>query len=227
MNSNLPPLTDAWALLGIALVLCAVGLRGLRWFLRLALPGGWQKTKTTWVLIALLLMTLAALLAWPVGEAQLPMAAYVRGISSDLSVSLVLLALFDMACCAGPLKQAQQRCWPAQEFSAFAAVVAVAALILYPLALGAGNWDPYRLGWAGNAAPLLLILLLLCGVCLLRFRLWLLPVLVALAVAGWSVGLLESGNLWDYLFDVWLALLCLGYTLRRLYKTGFARGVRQ
>ena len=227
-------LTDAFALLGIALVLYAAGLRLLRWLPQPAWlqqhekrhPFGWTGGVRGLGLGAGFVCLVLVLLAWPVGDAQLPLAGYVRGISGDLSVSLVLLALLDGARCWLPDSTRWLRGF-AQEFKVLAGVVAAAAVVLYPLALGIGNWDPYRLGWPGNAAPLLIALLLLCCVCLLRFGLWLLPALVALAALGWSAGLLESTNLWDYLLDPWLALLCLAYTLRWLGKTCFYRGMQQ
>lgn len=191
----LPGLTDAFALFSIALVLCAGVLRCVRAWLPAA---GWYQALLVVVLLLLLL-------AWPVGTAQLPLAAYVRGISSDLSISLLLLALLDMA---GRMGSKQPR-WPVKELGAVAVAVLAAALVVYSLALGLGDWDIYRLGWPGNATPMLLALLLLCAVCVIACRLWLLPLLIMAALLGWSIDLLESGNLWDYLMDPWLVLLCV------------------
>ena len=84
--------------------------------------------------------------------------------------------------------------------------VASAALFLYPLALGWGDWDPYRLGWgAPGFWSALLIFSLICWFRGLR----LLPLLVALALLAWTVGLLESTNLWDYLIDPWLSVVAI------------------
>jgi hypothetical protein len=42
----------------------------------------------------------------------------------------------------------------------------------------------------------------------------LLPVLVALALLAWTMGLLESTNLWDYLLDPWLAAAAIFQCMR-------------
>lgn len=181
----LPSLTDLAALLGIALVLCAGCLRLLHWQF-----GGapWVKGVTATCFV----------LAWiPLGAAQLPLVAYVRGISSDLSITLVVLAALGLARRLRGLRDLDPR-----ERMALNAAVAAAALFLYPLALGWGDWDPYRAGWG---APGMWVALLALTVFCWSQGLRLLPALVATALLAWSVGLLESANLWDYLIDPWLA----------------------
>lgn len=196
----LPPLTDALALLGIDLALSAGCLRLLcvresapqraRWLTALFFIGLWL----------------------PAGAAHLPLLAYVRGITSDLSVTLVALA------CLYAYKR-----WfglPAiavREKMALHAVIMLAALFLYPMALGWGDWDGYRVGWGGWGLWLaLLAVASLAG----WNRLRLLPALVALALLAWSAGLMESNNLWDYLLDPWLAAAslfqCVTWGARRL-----------
>ncbi|MBH2020207.1 MAG: hypothetical protein I8H91_11825 [Burkholderiales bacterium] len=185
----LPPLTDLVALLGIDMVLCAAGLR--------LLAGQHGVTRwAKWAVIA------CFVLLWlPAGAAHLPLLAYVRGISSDLSMTLVALA------CLGSC----QRLFgiPAvvrRERMALNGVVAVAAAFLYPLALGWGNWDAYRLGWGSfGMLGALLALSLLFWIKGLR----LLPVLVGLGLLAWVAGLMESTNLWDYLMDPWLAIAAM------------------
>src|SRR5439155_23944410 len=127
----LPPLTDFVALLGIDLVLCAGGLRLLSW--RRAGVTPWAK----WVTAACFV-----LLWWPVGAAHLPLLAYIRGISSDLSVTLVVLACLGLCQRLLGLRAIEHR-----ERMVVSAVLATTASFLYPLALGWGDWDAYRLGW--------------------------------------------------------------------------------
>lgn len=180
------PLTDLLALLGIDLVLCAGCLRLL----------GGKRGSTPW---AKGLTAICFVLLWiPSGAAHLPLLAYIRGISSDLSITLVALAclvlcqrLFGLAAVAR------------QENMALNGVLAATALFLYPLALGWGDWDAYRAGWGsyGMYAALLALSLLSW---VRGFRL--LPVLVGLSLLAWSAGLMESTNLWDYLIDPWLAM---------------------
>ena len=195
-----PSLTDTVALLGIDLVLCAVGLRLLNpGSARSGLPRPWTK----WTVAACF-----ALLWVPVGSAGLPLLAYIRGVSSDLSIS------FDALACASLLLQWRgQPALPVRERSMVFYAVAVAAIFLYPLALGWGNWDAYRPGW-GSLWMLLTLLVLTLG-CLAK-GLRLLPVLTALALLAWTAGLLESDNLWDYLVDPWLAAGSIFYCVKAI-----------
>lgn len=91
-------------------------------------------------------------------------------------------------------------------------LLAGTALVLYPLALGLGSWDPYALGFNGPGLALLLGLL----AALMQWRgqsrlAWLL-----LAVLwAWGLGLGPSDNLWDYLLDAWLGLGALTWALIR------------
>lgn len=151
---------------------------------------------TRWLALAVLV-----LLWLPVGAAQLPVVAYVRGISADLSVTTVCLAILTLAqrLCRG---NAIER----REKLALYAAVAAAALLVYPSGLGWGNWDAYRLGWGG--VPLW-VGLAVVAIALLLVRVRSVPVVIAIALLAWSADLLESTNLWDYLFDPWLAAAAL------------------
>jgi hypothetical protein len=182
----LPPLNDLIALLCIALVLSAGCLRLLSWRYGVTL---WVKCITAAVFV---------LLWCPVGAAQLPLAAYVRGISSDLSISLVAIAclgLYQRLSGAG-LINVRERNAANLAFAAF-------ALFLYPSALGWSDWDSYRLGWG---APGMWVVLLVVSLACWGRGLRLLPMLIALGLLAWVMGALESTNLWDYLIDPWLAV---------------------
>lgn len=187
----LPSLTDFFALLGINLVVCAA-------FARLLSHGSIVRPWAKWAIAAVFL-----LLCLPVGSAHLPVVAYIRGVSSDLSVTLVVLA------CVGLYQRLfAVTLLAARERTAVFCVVAVAAVLLYPTALGWGDFDVYRLGWGSPAG-----LLVLCVACwLLNFRL--LPLLIAAAMLAWVAGLMESGNLWDYLMDPWLAITAFAHCFR-------------
>ena len=176
-------------MLGINLVLCAGCMRLLSWKTM-------TRTSAKWVTAAFFVA-----LWCPVGAAQLPVLAYVRGISSDLSITLVVLA------CVGLCHRLTGT--PAiagRERAAVLVGVAAAALFLYPLALGWGDWDAYRPGWGSTGMWVMLLLVsLLCWFNGLR----LLPALVALSLLAWTAGIMESGNLWDYLMDPWLVTSAL------------------
>lgn len=196
----MPHLTDAFALLGISVVLCA----GLIGFLT-----AWRVTdaRAMWVKV---LTALCFVLLWvSPGAANIPVAAYVRGITGDLSVTLVMLAAWRVGRLALNGRAITQR-----EQAALMAAVAVAALFLYPLALGWADWDAYRPGW--GSWGMLLALLVLCAVCQAA-SLQVLPALVVMALLAWSFGLLESGNLWDYLLDPWLSIYALGYVVSKVF----------
>ncbi|MEO6016821.1 MAG: hypothetical protein ABIP46_06160 [Polaromonas sp.] len=190
----MPLPTDFVALLGIDLVLCAVCL----WVLS-CWPGGgrWRQ----WIAAAVFV-----LLWWPAGSAQLPLLAYVRGITSDPSVTLVA-----MACLALYRRGSGRDVVRPRERTVLAVTVAALALVLYPTALGWGDWDAYRLGWG---SPVLWLGLLLGSVVCWFRGLRLLPLLVALALLAWTAGALESTNLWDYLMDPWLAVAAIFRSLK-------------
>ncbi len=185
----MPAGSDLFALSGIAVVCCGVWVRVCT---RSGSPQPWHRWSVGILMV---------LLWCPMGAAQLPVVAYVRGISSDLSITLVVLAALDAWRRLGGASALQAR-----ELSIMSAAVALTALGLYPLALGWGDWDMYRSGWGGPG--LLLALALVCAACWVK-GLRLLPVLVALALLAWALGCLESTNLWDYLMDPWLSVACL------------------
>jgi hypothetical protein len=199
----LPPLTDLVALVGIALVLCAGCFRLLdsmrRDFGVVCIAKRARVAK--WV------TPICFMVLWfPIGEAQLPVVAYIRGISSDLSITLVALACLD-------LRQRLLGVGAVElpERLSLSLAVTIAALFLYPLALGWGDWDLYRVGWGEPGMWLgLLVLSLFCWAKGQR----LVPVLVALALLAWRFGILESSNLWDYLMDPWLAFAAIFQCMR-------------
>ena len=187
-------LTDAFALLGITLAVCAGCLtvfyatRGIRF-------------RPRYAQIVLMFLVLFVLLVPMRGP--FPIAFYIRGFSSDLSITLVVLSLWGICHRFGLIKPVERR-----EFQVLMVAIAIGALILYPTALGLGNWDAYRLGW--GPWGFLLVLLGLCSVSV-WMGLRLLPALVALALLAWSSDLMESGNLCDYLIDPWLSFFALGF----------------
>jgi hypothetical protein len=139
----------------------------------------------------------------PIGA--LPVAGLVRGVVGDLSfTTLVLLA--------GGLRRSLRGGDPADDRTTITlqGLVLVAGLVLYPLALGLGTWDPYRLGY-GN--PWLLATLLAVALAALVLDAPLVTFCIALGVQAWALGAFESRNLWDYLIDplvfVWAAAALL------------------
>ena len=102
--------------------------------------------------IAIVLL-LGNLFFWPLGMSlELPLSAYVRGVTGDLSMVTLLLLW-------GTLLPAAKK----TPFG-FKAPVALIALVFYPLALGFGMLDPYAWGYGsiGLLMPVI-VFAILCG----------------------------------------------------------------
>lgn len=155
--------------------------------------------------LAPLLCVVAIATLIPLGD--LPLAAYVRGAIGDLSIPSLMLLLLSVSAplCGGPRSDTQSR-------FALLALIALAAVGLYPMALGAGLFDPYHLGYG---SPWLVGVLLLIALAACWRRLPLVALCLALAVLAWSGGWYESANLWDYLLDPLLATYAIGALIRR------------
>jgi hypothetical protein len=136
-------------------------------------------------------------------------AEFVRGIVGDLSVTtLLLLALALLS--AIRRKQFTDEISEEQR-SVLLMLIAFTALAFYPLALGIGMFDPYRLGF-GN-------LWFIGGLLLLSLIAWkrqytLVALSISLALLAWSGGWYESNNLWEYLLDPWVAIYALGTAIK-------------
>lgn len=163
------------------------------------------------------LRVVAALMAyglvmWP--WLGLSIAEWLRGMLGDLSVtSVLLLGTLIYARAQG---QVVAETWDARERYSLLMFLAVSALLLYPFALGLGSQDPYRSGFGGVS---LIVLLSLLSLWALRRNLRLLPLTFSLVALGWSLGIYESTNLWDYLIDAPLAIYAIGVVVRGLWVT--------
>ncbi len=140
----------------------------------------------------------------PIGE--LPVAAYVRGVTGDLSMSTLVLA--GAACLAQltgrtPIGQRDLRalCW----------LWVLAAVLLYPFALGWTPFDPYSLGYGSIEFLTALLLITLAA---WWARLYLIVFIVIAAALAYLAGAYESRNLWDYLIDPLVSV----YALVRLIR---------
>lgn len=188
--------TDLSGLAGITLAVFALLLRQRR---VQALP--WPQRMAVLLAVPLVLL---------VPVAGLSLAGLLRGITGDLSILTLLFLLLasarTLSGCGLVLDENRARAVQA---------IAIAALLFYPLVLGLGSFDPYRLGY-GNLWFML---------ALLGFAAWaalrhsiLLALGIALAVAAWSIGWYESPNLWDYLLDPWLGIYALAAQVRHWWK---------
>ena len=159
-----------------------------------------QKPRLVWLICAIFIVVL-------VPFSGLPLAAYVRGWMGDLSITSLVLVLTTLL---RQLCGCSLNCTENKILLFF--IIALAALGLYPMALGIGYFDPYRLGY-GN--PWFMGGLLLLAIACFR-RLQVIALSIALALLAWGVGWYESTNLWDYLLDPLLAI----YAILALFKHG-------
>jgi len=181
----MPNFTDLTGLAGVASATAAA---------LLLLPG---MAKLARPRRALLLGAVFVLMLIPFGA--MPFAAYVRGMTGDLSITTLVLLYCAML---------RPWCGAARSRHRFAllGLVALASIAFYPMALGVGAYDPYQLGY-GNL-PFVAVLLLLALATWLRGYA-LITLCIALATLAWAVGWYESDNLWDYLIDPFAAIYAL------------------
>ncbi|KAF0206594.1 MAG: hypothetical protein FD173_84 [Gallionellaceae bacterium] len=191
------PLTDITGLAGIALAVTAL-------VLRLPVAARLQSGLQAWLASAILVA-----LAIPFGG--MSGAEYVRGITGDLSIATLALLLPPLVL-PRTNGQAPSRAKILSEFNLTLLLLACAAVALYPMALGIGMFDPYRLGF-GN-------LWFIAGLLFMASATWirqytLIALGLSLAVLAWSVGWYESNNLWDYLLDPWVSVYALAVLIKR------------
>jgi len=136
---------------------------------------------------------LAAALAVFVPIGELSIAAWVRGVTGDLSMTtLVLAGAVCFAQLTGRMPIGQR------ELHALFRLLVLAALFLYPFALGWTRFDPYALGYGSIE---FLTALLLIALAAWWARLHVIVLVVIAAALAYLAGAYESRNLWDYLID--------------------------
>ncbi|MBW2707967.1 MAG: hypothetical protein JRD04_01575 [Deltaproteobacteria bacterium] len=88
----------------------------------------------------------------------------------------------------------------------------LAGVALYPMALGAGAFDPYPAGWHFSW----LFVILLSVTLVLLFLKNRFSVVLLAAMLAYDLHLLESSNLWDYLVDPILVLVAIAGLIARI-----------
>jgi len=167
------------------------------------LHGFLPKAKPPRPLYSLLLMTAAVtILLLPANGA--PVFYYLRGYLGDFSVSASVFFgayILNKGWGIAVYREKEQR--------AFFLSIGLLGICLYPLALGATQYDPYRLGYHPHA---LLTLLFFLGLYIWYRKYYFLLFTMTAGIIGFTARLLESNNLWDYLLDgvFWLACITLG-----------------
>jgi hypothetical protein len=146
------------------------------------------------VRVALVLL-LTNLFFWPLGMSlELPLSAYIRGVTSDLSIVTLLLLWSSILPSAKKIPLG------------FKVPLALIAIAFYPLALGFGMMDPYVWGY-GSIGFLIAVVLfaIICGLAGWTKGVWIL----SFAIIAWAAHWHESANLWDYVLDPFLAIWAL------------------
>jgi hypothetical protein len=153
---------------------------------------------------ALLVIILANVFFWPLGlSLELPLAAYIRGVTGDFSILTMLLLWTALLPSSKPAPLG------------FKVTIAVLAIVFYPFALGLGMTDPYAWGYASVTFLIAVIVAaVICGLANWSKGIW----MIAIAIIAWSAHWHESANLWDYLLDPFLAIWAISATLAALYR---------
>ena len=152
-----------------------------------------------------LILLLGNLFFWPLGLGmELPLTAYIRGVTGDLSIVLTLLLWSSLL--------------PSSKTTpiVFKLAIAIIALGFYPFALGLDMVDPYAWGY-GSIAFLIAVLVFatVCGLANWAKGVW----IIAIAIIAWAANWHESANLWDYLLDpflaIWMLFALFGMLIKR------------
>lgn len=153
---------------------------------------------------AILLIVLGNLFFWPLGlSLELPLAAYVRGITGDFSIVSMLLLWGALIPGNKPTPLG------------FKSAIAMVAIVFYPFALGLGMTDPYAWGYGSTTFLIAVILAaVICGLANWTKGVW----MIAIAIIAWSAHWHESANLWDYALDPFLAIWAVSSSLGALYR---------
>jgi hypothetical protein len=181
----MPHYTDITGLAGVASATTAS---------LLLLPGVARLSKSY---LAILMGAVFVLMLVPFSG--MPLAAYMRGETGDLSITTQVLLWCALV---------RHWCGATKGNGHFALLIliALAALGLYPMALGVGAYDPYRMGY-GNLQFVSALLLLALAAWFWKSAL--IALCIAFATLAWAVGWYESNNLWDYLLDPFVSIYAL------------------
>lgn len=145
---------------------------------------------------------------------------YLRGVFGDFSITHALWAL---AALGHRVSKCSIFLIPQRQKITVALLLVTVAACFYPSALGAIDFDLYRLGFEPFS-----MLAVLAVIALIAWQLreyFLLTAIVA-AVFVFRFQILESTNLWDYLFDpllvlyaaVWLFVTLLRFVFQRVMQ---------
>ncbi|MCF8181023.1 MAG: hypothetical protein K9J26_06450, partial [Limnohabitans sp.] len=131
---------------------------------------------------------------------SLPLVAYVRGVTGELSIVTMMLILFTWSSA------------PAYRLSSVTPlIIAFASFLFYPFALGLTMFDPYS--WGYGSIIFVVAVMMMALLFFFTKRSWE-ALTISLAVIAWSIHWHESTNLWDYLLDPFLAVWAIIISIR-------------
>jgi hypothetical protein len=148
---------------------------------------------------------LAAAFAVFIPFGDLSAAAYLRGVTGDVSVTTLVLT--GAACIT---RITGRTPIGSRDLRALFWLLALAAVFLYPFALGWTPFDPYSLGYGSIG---LLTALLCVTLAAWWARLYAIVFIVVAAALAYLAGAYESRNLWDYLIDPLVSIYALAWLL--------------
>jgi len=137
---------------------------------------------------------------------------YLRGVFGDFSATHTLWAL---AAFGNRIVARDIFAIPQRQKITLALILVVLAAGFYPSALGATDVDIYRLGFEPVS---LLIALAVAALLAWLTRHYFLLASIVTAVLAFRLQILESTNLWDYLFDPLLVLYCAVWLVATLLR---------
>src|SRR6267154_375626 len=144
---------------------------------------------------------LAAAFALFIPFGDLPAAAYLRGVTGDVSVTTLILAG-----AAGIARLTGKALIEPRDREVLCQLIALAAAFLYPFALGWTQFDPYALGYGSVGFVTVLLMVTLSA---WRAKLYAVVFIVIAAALAYLAGACESRNLWDYLIDPLVSVYAL------------------
>lgn len=142
---------------------------------------------------------------------------YLRGVFGDFSMTHALWALIALN---NRIFGRQLLAIPQRQKLTVSLLLVTLAAGFYPSALGAVDFDLYRLGFEPLA---MLIALAVVAALAWQLREYFLLAAIVTAVLAFRFRLLESTNLWDYLFDPMLVLYCVAWLISTLLRFIFNR----
>ncbi len=158
----------------------------------------WGKPSTGWIPAIILASASALMVNLPIGG--LPAGRWLVSLYPNPSIPLTALLLSSVLKNSFQLNLLDMRAIQTCRFFSL-----LAGVVLYPMALGIGAFDPYGAGWHFSW----LFVILLCVTLLLLFFKNRFSVVLLATILAYDLHLLESGNLWDYLVDPILVLAAI------------------